>query len=104
MPAEREHLFDKPRNVRRLLYMLYSVCALLLGVEFLYHRHAVHPWDGWPGFYAGYGFFGCVLLVLVITSYSIHYTKLYEPGNRMRVLIHGKPDSTLSKARDDILP
>jgi len=65
MPGEREHVFDKPHNVRRLLYALYSVCALLLGVEFLYHRHALHPWDGWPGFYAGYGFFGCVLLVLV---------------------------------------
>jgi hypothetical protein len=45
--------------------VLYSVCALLLSVEFLYHRHAQHAWDGWPGFYAGYGFVGCVLLVLV---------------------------------------
>jgi membrane protein YdbS with pleckstrin-like domain len=63
--AEREHLFDKPRNVRRLLYVLYSVCALLLAIEFLYHRHSQHTWDSWPGFYAGYGFVGCVLLVLV---------------------------------------
>jgi hypothetical protein len=65
MAAEREHLFDKPRNVRRLLYVLYSVCALLFAIEFLYQRHAQHPWDGWPGFYAGYGFAGCVLLVLI---------------------------------------
>ncbi len=65
MAGERQHLFDKPRNVRRLLYVLYSVCALLLAVEFLYHRHAQHPWDSWPGFYAGYGFVGCVLLVLI---------------------------------------
>jgi membrane protein YdbS with pleckstrin-like domain len=65
MATKREHIFDKPRNVRRLLYVLYSICALLLAVEFLYHRHAQHGWDDWPGFYAGYGFVGCVLLVLV---------------------------------------
>lgn len=65
MQAKREPIFDRPRNVRRLLYMLYSICALLLAVEFFYPRHARHAWDGWPGFYAGYGFVGCVLLVLI---------------------------------------
>jgi len=65
MAAERRHVFDDPRNVRRLLRTLYGVCALLFGAEFLYHRHAQHPWDGWPGFYAVYGFVGCVLLVLI---------------------------------------
>lgn len=65
MATKREHIFDEPRNIRRLLYMLYSICALLLAVDFLYQRHAQHGWDGWPGFYAGYGFVGCVLLVLV---------------------------------------
>jgi hypothetical protein len=65
MTDRREHLFDKPRNVRRLLYVLYSICALLLAADFLYHRHVQHAWDGWPGFYAGYGFAGCVLLVLI---------------------------------------
>jgi membrane protein YdbS with pleckstrin-like domain len=65
MATEREHLFDKPRNVRRLLYVLYSICVLLFAVEFLYPRHALHAWDSWPGFYAGYGFVGCVLLVLI---------------------------------------
>jgi hypothetical protein len=65
MTDKRGHLFDRPRNVRRLLYGLYSTCALLLALEFLYHRHVQHAWDGWPGFYAGYGFVGCVLLVLV---------------------------------------
>ena len=65
MTTEREHIFDKPRNVRRLLYVLYSICVLLFAVEFFYPRHVQHAWDGWPGFYAGYGFVGCVLLVLI---------------------------------------
>ena len=63
--SERQHLFDRPRNVRRLLYALYCVCALLLAADFLVQRHTQHAWDGWPGFYAGYGFVGCVLLVLI---------------------------------------
>lgn len=65
MAGKREHIFDKPGNVRRLLYVLYSICALLLAIEFLYHRHPQHAGDDWPGFYAAYGFIGCVLLVLI---------------------------------------
>lgn len=65
MAAERGHVFDRPRNVRRLLYVLYGVCTFLFAADFLLRRHAQHPWDGWPGFYAVYGFVGCVLLVLV---------------------------------------
>ena len=65
MRAKREHLFDRPGNVRRLLRVLYAACALLFGVEFLYHRHGQHAWDALPGFYAAWGFAGCVLLVLI---------------------------------------
>ena len=35
MAAERKHLFDRPGNVQRLLYVLYACCALLFAVEFL---------------------------------------------------------------------
>jgi len=52
-------------SVRRVLYALYTCCATLLVIDFLYHRHSMHPWDSWWGFYAGYGFLGCVLLVLI---------------------------------------
>ena len=52
-------------NVRRVLYSLYVCCAILPIIDFLYHRHSLHPWESWPGFYAVYGFVGCVLLVLI---------------------------------------
>jgi len=52
-------------SVRRVLVVLYTCCAALLVIDFLYHRHSMHPWDSWWGFYAGYGFLGCVLLVLI---------------------------------------
>jgi hypothetical protein len=52
-------------SLRRVLYILYTCCGALLVIDFLYHRHSVHPWDSWRGFYAVYGFVGCVLLVLI---------------------------------------
>ena len=55
---------DKAR-VRGVLYGLYACCAALLVIDFIYHRHSLHPWDSWRGFYAVYGFVGCVSLVLV---------------------------------------
>jgi hypothetical protein len=72
---EREHLFDKPENVRRLLLFLYSVCAGLLLLDFVDAvlkrlgvvdlRHGETWWEGLPGFYAFYGFLACVALVLI---------------------------------------
>lgn len=61
---DRKHLFDRPENIRRVLHGLYLACALLIGIDFFFHRHAVHPWEPLWGFYAIYGFVACVLLVL----------------------------------------
>lgn len=62
---EKRYLFDNPRNVDRLLYGFYGVCAVLLGLDMLLHRHIGHPWEHLIGFYPLYGFIACVLLVLV---------------------------------------
>jgi len=59
------HFFDRPGNVRRILYLLYACCAALLLTDVFYPRHTQHDWDGWWGFYPLYGFAGCVLLVLI---------------------------------------
>lgn len=65
MARETLHLFDKPRNVQRALWILYGASALALALELIVHRHVIHPWEGAPGFYPAYGFVGCVVLVLV---------------------------------------
>jgi hypothetical protein len=65
MQAKRQHLFDKPENVRRLLRILYLLCGLLLAADFMLHRHVEHPWERLWGFYALYGFVACVALVLI---------------------------------------
>lgn len=62
---ERKHFFDHPGNVKKVLRVFYVVCALLLLADVVYHRHVVHAWEGVWGFYAGYGFVACVLLVLI---------------------------------------
>jgi hypothetical protein len=62
---DKAHIFDKPQNVRRVLWALVAMCIATIGADFVYHRHIVHPWEGVWGFYAIYGFVACVVLVLV---------------------------------------
>lgn len=61
----KTHIFDKPQNVRWVLWALVAICIVTIGADFVYHRHIVHPWEGVWGFYAIYGFVACVVLVLV---------------------------------------
>jgi uncharacterized membrane protein (DUF373 family) len=63
--SERKHIFDDPKNVKRLLWVFYAICLFLFIFDFIYHRHAATAWEGFYGFYAVYGFCACVLLVLV---------------------------------------
>jgi membrane protein YdbS with pleckstrin-like domain len=65
MDQERQHLFDKPENVRRLIRILYMACALLLAADLFVHRHVDHDWESLWGFYAFFGFVACVSLVLI---------------------------------------
>ncbi len=58
-------LFDKSKNVKRLLYGFYISVVLLICVDLFYHKHSVFPWEGYFGFYAVFGFVACVILVIV---------------------------------------
>jgi hypothetical protein len=62
---DKRYIFDEPSNVRRVIRGLVAVCLLLVGLDFVIHRHVSHPWEGMFGFYAVYGFVGCVVLVLL---------------------------------------
>ena len=59
------HYFDQPENINFVLRIFYFICALLILSDWFYHRHVMHAWEGLFGFYAGYGFLACVLLVVV---------------------------------------
>ena len=64
MADKKRYLFDNPRNVKVVLYVLYVSCALLLLLDFVIHRHLSHHWEGLLGFYSIYGFIGCTAIVL----------------------------------------
>jgi len=67
MKNDEKHLFDNPKNIKRVLYILYGCCAVLLALDFVIHRHVMHSWENLWGFYPLYGFVGCVILVFVAT-------------------------------------
>ena len=65
MSDEKQHFFDKPGNIRKVLLALYAICGVLLLLDVIAHRHLSHSWEWLWGFYPLYGFVGCVVLVLV---------------------------------------
>lgn len=64
-PDRKRHIFDRPRNVRRVIWLLYVACAISFLADAFVDRHIDHPWEALFGFYGIYGFVACVLLVLV---------------------------------------
>lgn len=60
-----DHFFDKPQNVKRFLMGFYIFLVLLIVVNLILPKHPFFPWEGYPSFYATYGFVACVGLVLV---------------------------------------
>ncbi|MCU0834122.1 MAG: hypothetical protein MUC77_06745 [Chromatiaceae bacterium] len=59
-----EHWLDHPRNIKRLWRGFLAVLALTLIAGFVVDLHPHFAVEGWPGFYAGYGFLTCLLMIL----------------------------------------
>jgi len=62
---QKEHLFDKPENVKWLLRGFYAICIILVAADFMIDRHISLSWEEIPAFYALYGFIACVVLVVL---------------------------------------
>lgn len=62
---DKPGIFDKPRNVRRLLVVFFILTGATLTIDLFYHKHGIFPWEEYFGFYAVYGFVACVILVIV---------------------------------------
>ena len=62
---EKKYMFDDPKNLKRLLTVFYSLCAIFFALDVFVHKHIYFDCEKWPGFYAVYGFVACVVLVLV---------------------------------------
>jgi cyanate permease len=64
MAKRKRYFLDKPENVTTLWRIFLAVCAVLLIVDLVHHRHVSHPWESLLGFYALFGFIGIVLLIM----------------------------------------
>lgn len=65
-PMKRErNIFDKPENVKRLLWGFYAALVVLVLLDGIIHKHAEFPWQGQFGFFATYGFVSCVALIFI---------------------------------------
>lgn len=87
---KQKHIFDTPENVQMVLYILYICCGLLFALDFILHRHILHPWEGLLGFYAIYGFVGCVLLVLIakwMRTFLMREENYYEKDKGKRLVV-----------------
>ena len=61
---EKRHIFDNPKNVKRVIYAVYIACALSVIAEFFIHRHIETPWEDFYAFHAIYGFIAFTVLVI----------------------------------------
>ena len=66
---ERTYWLDDKKNVDKICYALYTVCAVVALADFFPYKHHLHfDFEYWPGFYSIYGFVACVALVLAATQ------------------------------------
>ena len=64
MNSSKKYWLDDSRNVNKIVYSLYIVCALLVLADLLYDKHAHFDFENWFGFSGFFGFVACVALVL----------------------------------------
>ena len=66
--VEKPDFFDKPHNITLILRVFYILCAVLVILDFVVHRHIYTEIESIPTFYALYGFVACVVLVLIASQ------------------------------------
>ncbi|MCH7932983.1 MAG: hypothetical protein IIC36_03215 [Gemmatimonadetes bacterium] len=49
--------------MKLLFNVLFALCAVVVVLDLLIHRHEVHPWERLVAFYPLFGFVGIVILV-----------------------------------------
>ena len=56
---------DSPRTRARIRGGFYAFLVILIVVDLLTPKQGHFPWEEAPGFYAVYGFIGCVSLIFI---------------------------------------
>jgi hypothetical protein len=63
-PKAPKHWLVRPATIRLLWIVSCAILALFVGADFFVHGHAYFGLDGTFGFYAWFGFFTCVAMVV----------------------------------------
>lgn len=64
MDQLKQYWLDSSGNVTRLYRGLWALGIALVVIDLILHKHEEFDFAAWFGFYAIYGFFACVALVL----------------------------------------
>ena len=64
MKQQKVYWLDSPGNVRKIYRGLWAIGLALVMLDLVVHRHDEIGFAERIGFYAAYGFFACVALVL----------------------------------------
>lgn len=63
-PKAKTYWLDDSRNVDRLVYVFYGICAVLVAIDIFVPKHGAFAIEHAFGFYGWFGFIACVVLVL----------------------------------------
>jgi len=61
---KKQYWLDRSENVTKLYRGLWALGIALVVIDLFLHKHEELDFAAWFGFYAMYGFFACVALVL----------------------------------------
>lgn len=70
-PPERRHWLDNSRNVDRVVWAIYGVCAFLFVIDIFIPKHGPFGIEHVFGFYGVYGFVACVGLVIAAKTLRV---------------------------------
>jgi len=65
MNKKKKYWLDEPSSRKKLIRRFSVFCVLLFFLDSVYHKHVHFPIEKTFGFYAFFGFIGCVGIVLL---------------------------------------
>lgn len=77
----RKYWLDNPKNVDKIVYFVYAICAGLFLADLVYHKHPHYEVESWIGFYGIFGFiafFGVVMLGKVLRKIIMRDEDYYD--------------------------
>lgn len=69
--GERVYWLDRKENVTKVYWGVWGLCALLLAIEPLVHKHGDFSFENWFGFHGWYGLVACIALVLAAKALRV---------------------------------